>query len=648
MQVDWRLRLLRQQSTDSITETFDSLYSDLEWDHILTPIAQVILNYFEDPGNSQQFTNSVSCIKEPARTIAGKILGCVYQRENIDWLSSEAWYLGGRLGRVLAGLTSSDIDEWEKIADRISEFWPLYEAWVNTLPIEHVIRNQAELMKLPECTHPLELVDTWGYMHERKYWSSFMEHVEQNEKYKEDPWHYVDNLYDSNNEFRFSASLKLRSDLLIRLGNETWIAWVIKLPFIEFQEAALSYVEELDTAQALLSNALHLHNADPMNVAVGAVMIVRHNLGLWDKIQENLSNIANSNSEYWKVRLDTSKIANELSNWQDNELPTRVKSLVNNLQIENNEIGHKVAFSILRNIKIRNIKKETGLVQFRSSIIKHIAELSLKRPDLVMELVLPTTNKKQGLHSSLLLFFEMLDIWNDDDKRLFRDRLVDIFKMHIKSNEFYWDGKVDYNEDDSQLIWLMAGALSTVDEPLELVVQLLNLVYVPREGWNFDNEEYKSSVTKVAYILVIATMCAEWLIHYKRKKEAVSLYKLTWLRAHQWVRSIFDDFREEVTTVLIQLYARLNFIFPGRYTRMAYDGVQRLDSLRHVTICLRVLLDSLKKDNPDTKLPSNLQRQFHRRYKERFLIIRSYSRMTATDIEWYTKSYELLSPDFKL
>ncbi|MED2972202.1 hypothetical protein P4361_08040 [Fictibacillus sp. B-59209] len=543
------------------------------------------------------------------------------------------------LGNRLADIVKNDFSVWEELAQIIYYYPRMYNAWKNQLPSEIIKNHEEQLFQLPEHNHPLELVETWGIWRDRQKWSSFDELQLRNFSQARDSWELAELALDYNNEFELTSKLVIRGDLLFRESESTWLRWVASLPLIQMQAAAIEDIRDLDLFENLIKLLLQETKTEDNRHDIVLVLLVRHALGLWDNIYNNLDQLSNNNwivnEEDRDFKIEKEK---ELEVWKNKEFPKRVHDLVNQLSIKHNKLGKNTAMTALLNLKVN--KKTSSLHQFRTELVNQLSQLN-NVPALIKSLLEGHIKQPAILGSILILFASDL---TEQQFSEVREKIWAAYKDWLKSEHFSWSTTFEEFSDEHNLAWMLAGLLCSCANPLQELEGLYSFIRTPFEGWRFNSNNFYKSRSRVSHVLIVAAMASEWMIANEQEGTNV-FYKFLWNKTHTTVRHMGDDHSDVFDTLLIQVWARLKLVLPFDFVKMAEEAVINLDYLKHIILCLQVLRHNLRMTDAQAELDIGVQKKLQIRFVELFPLIRSRYNSEINEINWYLNEYKKLTPD---
>jgi hypothetical protein len=65
---------------------------------------------------------------------------------------------------------------------------------------------------------------------------------------------------------------------------------------------------------------------------------------------------------------------------------------------------------------------------------------------------------------------------------------------------------------------------------------------------------------------------------------------------NEWQRSIADYYPDGISTLVIEIWARLKLIHPGNYNEIAIETIALFDQLEHILLSLTTLLKNVQNE----------------------------------------------------
>jgi len=628
--IDWRIEIGRNNFK---IEENDSQFERGKWEVLIADISKKILEHIEHIeiiNNVElcgvQFEEFNSQDKENINTI----LDCIKQNQ---WrnLEGESRQIAKLMGEKLALNSCEYFSKWEIIGETIENCWPVYESWIKFLPIKNIINYQNEIEAYPRCDNPLELIDNHGVYGEKEYWKNILSELKACGQFISDPWLYVEKALPKYEEFLLKSSMRVRQDLIQRLGWDEWLLWVSNFPLIYLKQAAIFNIDDLDIITKLVAQVSNMEKIESANKMILIVLLIKRYLAIGEIIQRNLHYAIS------RVELDTGKVdyREKLKKWEEDESYERINSILD-------EINFEMMLSIFNHLKVENEKKHVILNKLRDLLITKIAK-KCETSDCYKKLLLELDTQTKLLNATILFFCLK------DNQEFIQELSKLIFDGYVKlliSEKFFWHGNFNYESDEGKLLWYLAGVFSHRSDPYKILNSIVEKVLINEGGWKYSYDEYLKSITKVTHCLIVGTMMAEWMNKNENIEEAHNLYAFIWELTHKWIRGIFDDRNEKVTALLISLWARLFYLYPDNYIDMSLGALDDIDSLKHQITCLKVLKQNLRNKDQNAKLPQELQEKICLLFSESIAVEKESIR-DSNEIRWFNNSILELAPNIK-
>ncbi|WP_378955748.1 hypothetical protein [Pelosinus sp. sgz500959] len=632
--IDWRIEIERNNFRNEVD---DSHLERGKWETVIDEISKKILINIETLDEFSLHDIQLNCNSQDKEKVE-IIVDCINEKK---WpsLEGEMRKLAKLLGEKIAINSSEQFEKWEIIGQKIKNCWPLFESWIEFLPIEDISKNQDIIEQYPNHNNPLELIDTWGVYREKKYWPNVFSHIEECNQFIYDPWLYVEKVSPRYEEFRLKSSMMLRNDLVQKLGWETWLLWVADFPIIYMKQAVIYNINDLDIIKKLIAQVSIIEKIEPTNKMILIVLLIRRFLELCEHIQRNL--------DYAVKRIEPDEkgidFKQELKNWEETESFERISSLIDEVVAiaMRDEIGFQIMSSMFKHLEVVSEKKNIIRSQLRTLLISNLAKMC-EASDCYKRL-LEELNSQTKLLNAAMLFFCLEDS-QDDLKQQIIKMILNQYANLLISEKYLWHGNLSFEGDEGKLLWYLSGVISYSNDPYSELTSLVERVLIKSGGWKYNYVEYLESITKVTHCLTVGTMMAEWMQRNGKIPEASIVYRYIWSFAHDWIRWIFDDRNESVTALLISLWARLILVCPDNYVDMTLEASNKLDSLKQQITCLKVLRQNLRNKEPGTELPLTLQKHIYTLFEKSFVVEKQLT-SEQNEVAWFTNSIVELTPN---
>lgn len=512
------------------------------------------------------------------------------EHRRIDIEDAESYAICMGIGAALAKLCPPDLKVFEKLAESLYFHHTIYITWLDHLPEDTMEHLESDLMYLPQYEHPLELVESWGYYRDKKYWDSYDEMLLQTKQTSRDEWHFVSSSHNVGSEIRLSSSMRIKNDVLFNTNKKQWIYWVFQLPNIHIQMAAVAHIRSLALWTEILLTLFELtkieESLDKKKVKIVATLFFYEYLKTAETIDFQLNHWANDRWVYSEEDKEILfSIQGEKEKWQSNEWHEGLKQLIEQLAKANNELLIELIKLALCNIQIDALPKKRIYLEVRDVFIMKLVE-----EDFTFKQILPNNPTTVSLLVSMQLYYESKD--EEECSELWTSYLT-----VIKNKSFYWSTDFNHNLDYFKFAWYSAGILAQQVSPFDQFRKAIKEISWPKEGWIVPTEKVYEVDKQVVHLYIIGAMASEWLLAEEKDEEAVQLYKYVFDETTNYLRSSVPYHLEFVDRLILELWARLSTMYPTDYEEIARETISLYDEYKHILLALTVLHNNTNTGN---------------------------------------------------
>jgi hypothetical protein len=535
------------------------------------------------------------------------------------------------IGERLAQVMECGFVEWKRIHSIIYEYWPMYEAWVNNLSKDEVLKHEAEIFELPPYDHVLDLVQRWTLHLDSRYWDEYVERMKALETLESGPelWLAMKRLTIHDTSIELIPDLTFRGRLMQRIGLRQWVNWVLNLPLVSMQYSVLQQVGNIDKAMEICTLTLS-PNFELNTHLCQKIMAIQALMGILESIDGQLDRWS-SDRLYDRDTKFRQNIEGEAKHWREVELPLQLQRIAE-LVIQTSETNRvPLCSTILTGVYQFNIQKDRCEAAFRDQVVREIGKCKDVIPHLIDNILGHAS--KPGLLSSSAIIFQ--NILSDNETLEIVCKVWNSFTSLVSKPEFHWGNL--YGSDDGLLAWNMAGLLTNLPENVTLYAEVLKSLSPESEGWNFNVGRYFANQRQVVFYLIVGSMASEWLMAATPKptEDATTLFRSVWQQAHRWIRWTRSDLQEN-SILVAELWARMSSVFsPDQVEQEAMGGLELLDELEHVITACNVLAMNYHGPGNAGALPDSLRAYVRKTVDEQLPILIAMGRTKGEVIKWY-------------
>lgn len=547
-----------------------------------------------------------------------------------------------RVGRKLSELTLDKFDIWDKVYKRFNtNLYEMCKTWIGELPVEVIEKNIMQIKKLPEYSHPLELMEIGGILRNKNYWGNFDENIEYNKNKAKDSWEYIELSKNHNDVITLGEDLELKNKLIKRTSDIEWIKWISELPLAETKISCINIIQSLDELERIINDILSIDEKD--NIVEFEELfsiIIQCYIELCIRINDNLERSSKARySEDDEEAIYRQKIIIDYEKWQKDELPQRLNLLVESIFAINLKFKKKVHLYMIRHISIKNTPQYV-LSKLREILVNYFSKLDVNLKDLLDE-ILENNITTTSLLGSLLIFFE-----KEDERNATKDNMLDKFfecYSQVLDEQYFTLKPLNFELDYPLMVWLLAGVIYKSDNPVEKIKYLIKKKYISPEGWMYKSDEYFDSIRKVSQIITIGSMSVEWLTINKKITEAENMFEYIWNYSLSWIRKLSKyNYDDNIEIMLLNIWARFTLISIEHYSIKVLRAIKEIDELKYVLVCLKILLSNYRNKDENFKYNDNICKYIKERYEDSMPIVRNVHSVNDKEIEWYSKSLEFI------
>jgi len=383
----------------------------------------------------------------------------------------------------------------------------------------------------------------------------------------------------------------------------------------------------------------------PQDKERGAIFTIRRTLEMYEEVWRNLE---------WR-RKDISgrpntgtnqlqQISGAFEDWKAHELNDRVLGLATTL-VSSGHSGERVAILGLRNLFVpsgdpRNQENRILTTQlFRVSLVERLLEKKKPSGELLREM-LGDSDSPGAVLSAARMLLEVKDVGRDELVEM-AESVLNTYQRWIRSEGFWC--QFPLQADDFELAWCVAGVVSLTTDARERMAELIAGSEIPAEGWNHDFTKFLNSERPLSHLYTVGAMASEWLYIRKDLDSASQTFEFIWRSFHTWLRGLgsFRGLDQEVSSALVQLWARLQLIYGEGASTVAEEAIKELDQIEWVLLAGESLFANLK---GSTELEMHLQRTIRTRFEEDLPALRKSRRFDPPTLTQLTNRITALTP----
>lgn len=372
--------------------------------------------------------------------------------------------------------------------------------------------------------------------------------------WRDDEWSYIIETRLQGRELTLTNTTQFKNDVMFEKDKRQWVEWLLKLPNMYVQTAAIVHIQKFEDWQeslVILFEVSRLH--------------------------------------YHEKKKDIKLLATVFLYECFHTVEGSLHQLLEALSIINNELLTEIIQNALANIQIDALPQQKNCINVRKACIEHLSNDLNDSFQFFISKQTPTS-----LLVVMLLHFEVHD-------SKYSKEIWDAYLTVIEQNEHFWSYNLQKDLDDYKFLWLSAGILAQQNSPLESFKLAVNRINQPTEGWGIQNEELYKMDKRIVHLYIVGTMASEWLIAKEKEEEAVQLYNYVFHKTTDYLRNPITYAKDFIDLLISELWARLPLIKPFDHVNIALYTISLYDEYKHILLALTELYKNSHNKN-DIKL----------------------------------------------
>jgi hypothetical protein len=547
--------------------------------------------------------------------LASQVLGNTAHRDGATCV------LERRLAREVASVLPPDPTTWAR-ATRLFRDWRAWREFADAVPIMEIERGVEGLMRIP--SDEATWLESFGELRDDR--SAVIRHLDQQRATAADVGAWLVNVERFADHAMLGEDLRLRSELLARLGPGPWLTWAATLPHAVFTAMAANDVEDLDFIEKLIAG-VGASRVDPESRRVVSVLLARRAVELLEQVDRSLAGAARPHFPEEQARAE--HVAS-LDAWRATELPARIVRVANAL-VASDETASAI---VARHLRSPSWPSPQSFSDVRASLRERIVvTLGQSDVDAHLSALLGDDGDSAGLLAGAKLVLTV-------PAPARTQAALDGYLRWCRSGNFIWTAPLDTHDDD--LLEAIARVLATADAPLDASAALLDAVDAPPQGWGCNFRRWLKSAHRTTHVLVVVATAASFLKGAGRDTDAVAVIELAWERLAAWLRNAPTRIDNERTFLAVAyVWAFVGRLLGQGAGPRAASRLAALDEVGEIVTAAENYAANLA----SPQVPVEVQRALRGAFEARLSITRIHPHVAESELEKLTATVHRIAAD---
>jgi len=404
-------------------------------------------------------------------------------RDEAHWRPAEGSALLLRqVAQTLGPLVSATPEAWVRSAALFPD-WEAWSAFIDAVPREAIERCVLDLMRSP--TDERVWLDTIGG---RVAHREAMRALDEERRTGRGITQWIVSLEHYAGHAMLGENLRVRSQLLARVGGAVWSTWAPNLPHLLLTALAVNDLGELDFTQDAIDGA-KVAWADVDQLFVLVALLTRRLIEQCEQIDRSLTHAA---SMRWSSTNDPAERAEYeamLTEWRREELPRRLDRLV--LSLRSGEPARRAAIVVARGLRATSRGDFNIRQMLRERLVAALAAVGL---DSSMAALLADPLDTAGLLAGTQVGLSAMTPQRAEAAMV-------AYLRWLTGQDLFWSTPLGVDDDD--LAEALGKALAATADPMREARALLAAAQVPSQGWGFVQKEWFDSVPRVTHVTIV-------------------------------------------------------------------------------------------------------------------------------------------------